>query len=151
MHPILRMLQYFDAHRQIFSSTDRRKQVRQLHLWILAGIIASLSSRPCKAGSTQQGPTCIGIASFYGWHENGRSMANGHRFQALGTSAASRTLPLGTRARVTNLDTGRSAEVPIDDRGPYVPGRSIHVSLGSARADTRYGEARASPESGSSL
>jgi rare lipoprotein A len=54
-------------------------------------------------------------------------------FQALGTSTASRTLPLGTRARLTNLDTGRSAEVQIDDRGPYVPGRFIHVSLGTAR------------------
>ena len=43
-------------------------------------------------------------------------------------AAASRTLPLGTKARVTNLQNGRSAEVEIKDRGPYVPGRSVDVT-----------------------
>jgi rare lipoprotein A len=45
-----------------------------------------------------------GVASFYGWRHHGRRMANGRRFNALGSSAASRTLPLGCRVRVTNLE-----------------------------------------------
>jgi rare lipoprotein A len=74
-----------------------------------------------------------GVASFYGWRHHGRRMANGKRFNALGSSAASRTLPLGSRARVTNLSNGKSADVTIEDRGPYVKGRILDLSLGTAR------------------
>ena len=74
-----------------------------------------------------------GVASWYGWRENGRLMANGHRFHALGATAASRTLPFGTRVKVTNLRTHRSAWVTIADRGPGIRGRMIDLSLGTAR------------------
>jgi len=55
-------------------------------------------------------------------------MANGERFDADSNSAASRTLPLGTTARVTNTETGRSATVEVEDRGPYARDRILDVS-----------------------
>lgn len=75
-----------------------------------------------------------GVASWYGgrWH-HGRLMANGRRFDELGHSAAHRTLPFGTRARVTNLLNGRTDMVTIEDRGPYIAGRMLDVSRGTAQ------------------
>ncbi len=69
-----------------------------------------------------------GKASYYGSEFNGRRMANGARFNPNGNNAAHKTLPLGTTAKVTNLENGRTAEVKIEDRGPYVGGRVIDVS-----------------------
>ena len=50
-----------------------------------------------------------------------------------GDNAASRTLPLGTKAKVTNIETGKTAVVTIEDRGPYVDGRLVDLSPGTAR------------------
>lgn len=69
-----------------------------------------------------------GEASYYHSRFEGRRMANGERFDPDSDSAAHRTLPFGTRARVTNLANGRTAEVTIEDRGPYVRGRIIDVT-----------------------
>ena len=69
-----------------------------------------------------------GYATWYsGSHHNGPT-ASGERFNKNAMTAAHRTLPLGTRARVTNLETGRSEVVEIEDRGPHVRGRIIDVS-----------------------
>ncbi len=51
-----------------------------------------------------------------------------------GLTAAHRTIPLGTRLRVTNLQNGRRVVVRVNDRGPYVPRRILDVSLGAAKA-----------------
>ena len=59
---------------------------------------------------------------------NGRKMADRSRFDPHGINAASKSLPLGTLARVTNLETKQSAVVRIQDRGPYVDGRIIDLS-----------------------
>jgi rare lipoprotein A len=75
-----------------------------------------------------------GIASFYADMFFGRKMADGKPMDPHGDNAASRTLPLGTRARVTNLQTGESALVTIQDRGPYVKGRIIDLTPVTARA-----------------
>jgi rare lipoprotein A len=75
----------------------------------------------------------IGVASFYAKRFAGRKMADGTRMDPYGDNAASRTLPLGTRARVTNLQTGQSALVTIRDRGPYVEGRIVDLSPATAR------------------
>jgi rare lipoprotein A len=75
-----------------------------------------------------------GIASYYARMFFGRKMADGTPMDPQGDNAASRTLPLGTRARVTNLATGRSALVTIKDRGPYVKGRIVDLSPTTARA-----------------
>lgn len=75
-----------------------------------------------------------GVASFYARMFYGRKMADGTPMDPEGDNAASRTLPLGTRARVTNLNTGQSALVTIQDRGPYVEGRLVDLSPATARA-----------------
>jgi rare lipoprotein A len=59
-------------------------------------------------------------------------MANGARMNPHGNNAASRTLPLGTVAKVTNLDTGKSAIIKIEDRGPYIKGRIVDLSPSTA-------------------
>ncbi|MDB5374433.1 MAG: septal ring lytic transglycosylase RlpA family lipoprotein [Belnapia sp.] len=82
---------------------------------------------PAQAGQPQARQQ-RGTASFYSSKFNGRRMANGARFDARSNSAAHRTLPLGSTVRVTNLDNGRSAEVKVDDRGPYARNRVIDVS-----------------------
>jgi rare lipoprotein A len=75
----------------------------------------------------------VGKASFYADFFGGRKMADGTPMDLNGDNAASRTLPLGTRARVTNLKTGQSALVTIRDRGPYVHGRIVDLSPATAR------------------
>jgi len=74
----------------------------------------------------------IGKASFYARMFAGRKMANGNRMDPQNNNAASRTLPLGTTAKVTNLKTGKSAVVTIQDRGPYVAGRIVDLSPATA-------------------
>jgi len=75
----------------------------------------------------------MGKASFYASKFAGRKMANGNRMDPDGNNAASKTLPLGTTAKVTNLETGKSAVVTIQDRGPYVPGRIVDLSPATAQ------------------
>ncbi|MBA2964541.1 MULTISPECIES: septal ring lytic transglycosylase RlpA family protein [Ramlibacter] len=80
-----------------------------------------------RSGSKQ-----VGKASFYAPQFAGRKMADGTPMDPREDNAASKTLPLGTKARVTNLETGRSAEVTIQDRGPYVDGRIVDLSPATA-------------------
>jgi rare lipoprotein A len=74
----------------------------------------------------------LGKASFYAPMFAGRKMANGNRMDPHSNNAASKTLPLGTTAKVTNLETGKSAVIIIQDRGPYVPGRIVDLSPATA-------------------
>ena len=75
----------------------------------------------------------VGKASYYAGKFAGRRMADGTPMQPHGNAAASKTLPLGTTARVTNLETGKSAIVTVRDRGPHVRGRIIDLSPATAR------------------
>jgi rare lipoprotein A len=70
-----------------------------------------------------------GLASFY---TEGTQTANGERFDTRQLTAAHPTLPFGTRLRVTNVATGRSVTVRVNDRGPFVPGRVVDVSQSAA-------------------
>jgi rare lipoprotein A len=70
-----------------------------------------------------------GVASFY---TEGTQTANGEKFDTNELTAAHPTLPFGTRLRVTNVATGRSVTVRVNDRGPYVPGRVVDVSYAAA-------------------
>jgi rare lipoprotein A len=74
-----------------------------------------------------------GIASWYGYDWAGRKTANGERYNPEGMTAAHRSLPMGTKVRVTNTRNGKSVIVRINDRGPYIGGRVIDLSLGAAR------------------
>jgi rare lipoprotein A len=75
----------------------------------------------------------VGLASYYGEHFRGHLTASGERYDPDAFTAAHRTYPLGTRVRVTNLENGRRVTVRINDRGPYVQGRLIDLSVGAAR------------------
>jgi rare lipoprotein A len=74
-----------------------------------------------------------GKASFYARQFSGRKMADGTTMQPQSNNAASKTLPLGTTAKVTNLETGQSAVVTIRDRGPYIKGRIVDLSPSTAK------------------
>ena len=85
-----------------------------------------------KAALDRSGKKRVGVASVYSRRFVGRKMADGTRMAAHDDNAASKTLPLGTQAKVTNLKTGRSATVTIQDRGPYVKGRIVDLSPATA-------------------
>lgn len=86
----------------------------------------------CTAGFAEvsEAKSLNGYASFY---KSGKRTANGERFNPMGLTAAHRSLAFGTRVQVTNLRTGKSVVVRINDRGPFVRGRIIDLSLGAAR------------------
>jgi len=74
-----------------------------------------------------------GIASWYGYDGSGSRTASGERYNPEGLTAAHRSLPMGTKIRVTNTRNGRSVVVRINDRGPFIRGRIIDLSAGAAR------------------
>ncbi len=78
--------------------------------------------------------TETGIASWYGPPYHNRVGANGLVYDENGVSAAHRTLPMGSLIRVTNAKTGQSAVMRVTDRGPFVAGRILDLSVGAAKA-----------------
>jgi rare lipoprotein A len=74
-----------------------------------------------------------GVASFYGNELAGNRTASGERFNPQAMTAAHRSLPLGTKLRVTNLNNGEDVIVRVNDRGPFAKSRIIDLSLGAAR------------------
>jgi rare lipoprotein A len=78
--------------------------------------------------------TLVGLASWYGPPTPNRRSADGSVFNTNQLTAANRTLPFGTIVRVTNLATRESVVVKITDRGPFVPGRELDLSLAAAKA-----------------
>jgi rare lipoprotein A len=86
------------------------------------------SVKPARIGATE-----TGIASWYGPEYNGRHSANGEVFDMQKLTAAHRTLPFDTWIEVTNLANQKRVEVRITDRGPFVNGRIIDLSLAAAR------------------
>jgi rare lipoprotein A len=80
------------------------------------------------------------MASYYGGRFHGRRTASGARFDAGGMTAAHRSLPFGTRVRVTHMGNGRSVVVRINDRGPFVGGRIIDLSSGAAGVLGMHGQ-----------
>jgi rare lipoprotein A len=129
---------------------------------LLAGVPLALADEPPKAvavapheDKTIKAPTDlsgdkrVGKASVYAKHLAGHKMADGAPLQVQGDNAASKTLPIGTTAKVTNMKTGASAVVTIEDRGPYVKGRILDVSPGTAEKigiDSKAGVAKVSVE-----
>jgi len=86
----------------------------------------------------------VGEASSYGRGFHGKKTATGEKFNQNDRTAAHPTLPMGTQATVTNLNTGNSVDVKINDRGPYVKGRDIDLSKRAAKelGMTKEGVAR---------
>jgi rare lipoprotein A len=89
---------------------------------------------PVRTGKAERPAMQRGLATFYGSEQHGGPTASGERFDKRLMTAAHRTLPLGTRVRVTNTRNGRSVEVRINDRGPYGGhGRIIDLSEAAAQ------------------
>jgi rare lipoprotein A len=99
-------------------------------------VVGSLLREPPKSNRTD----CNGgkriISAFY-WQ--GQRTASGQHFDPQGMTAAHRTLPFGTRLTVTNPRTGKSVTVVVNDRGPFVSGVSLDLSLGAAQAIGMHG------------
>jgi rare lipoprotein A len=98
---------------------------------ILALLPALAVAEPAQSPS---GPAIEqdGKASFYDKGFAGKTTADGEKFNPNALTAASPTLPLGSKAKVTNRENGRSVDVKINDRGPYVRGRVIDLSRKAA-------------------
>jgi rare lipoprotein A len=98
----------------------------------LANRPAVTSRPPFLPPRTSETPAAAqGLASFY---TEGTRTASGERFDTHELTAAHPTLPFGTHLRVTNVATGRSVTVRVNDRGPYVPGRIVDVSYSAAES-----------------
>ena len=96
---------------------------------VLIGLIF-LGMLGCSKGPTH---SLQGVASWYGYPHHGRITASGRRFNMYELTAAHRTLPIGTRLRVTNLLNGRAVTVTVTDRGPFVKNRVLDLSYAAAR------------------
>ena len=97
---------------------------------------ATTTRRPAAPDSAgpEPGTRIDGLASWYGQQHQGRATASGEAFDMNKLTAAHRTLPFGTRLRVTNVENGKSVVVRVNDRGPHVPGRVLDLSFRAARA-----------------
>jgi rare lipoprotein A len=92
----------------------------------LASLSLMTATVPADAGASS------GVASYYGKKFHGRTTANGERYNMNEMTAAHRTLPFGTKVKVTNQRNERSVVVRINDRGPFVGGRVIDLSQAAA-------------------
>ncbi len=106
-----------------------RRQLAVVLLFTFATVILV----GCVTSRGARGYYQVGEASWYGRPYHGRLTASGERYNMRRVSAAHPTLPFGTRVRVTNLETGRSVIVRINDRGPFKKGRIIDLSYGAAK------------------
>jgi rare lipoprotein A len=117
-------------------SSSRRRAVVFLLPWLF---VAACSVPPSKvrllpALESPGRASQTGIASWYGPGFHGKTTASGAIYDQNDLTAAHQTLPLGTRVMVTNLETGRSTEVMINDRGPFAKGRIIDLSFAAGTA-----------------
>ena len=96
-------------------------------LFILS-LLFLITLHGCSVKVTQSGK-----ASFYADKFNGRKTANGETFRNSKLTAAHKTLPFGTKVKVTNKNNGKSVKVRINDRGPFVAGRIIDLSKKAAK------------------
>ncbi len=96
----------------------------------VACVIAFIGAAPAFAAKTLLKDNAL--ASYYGAQYHGRPTSSGEIFDMYGMTAAHRSLPFGTMLEITNLENGNSVVVRVNDRGPFVEGREIDVSLGAA-------------------
>lgn len=120
-----------------------RLRLADLSPVVLLGVLAVFAGIPVEVGASDKQ---IGKASWYGPGFHGRKTASGQPFDPNRLTAAHRHLPLGTKARVTNLGNGKVIEVTINDRGPHGGGRIIDLSRAAARQLAMGGTALVSIE-----
>ena len=105
------------------------------------GLVASLAIGIAAMAGISEAKSVTGLASYY---KHGARTANGEKYNPHGLTAAHRNLPFGTKVKVTNVKTGKSVVVRINDRGPFIRNRVIDLSLGAAKVVglTRSGVAK---------
>jgi rare lipoprotein A len=109
------------------------KRVRKIAIRVAVQAVALAGASAC-AGSREAAPVmAAGEASYYADKFNGRPTASGEAYDPNALTAAHRTLPFGTRVRVTDVVSGRSVVVRINDRGPWRKQRVIDLSRAAAR------------------
>ena len=91
-----------------------------------------LAQTPTKPATAAAAAT-TGVCSYYARMHNGHITAGGEKFDSNAMTAAHRTLPMGTKLKVTNLSNGKSVVVTVNDRGPFVKGRVISVTRRAAQ------------------
>ena len=113
--------------------------MRAAVVWL---VVAFFVFTGCATGRTARvdGSGMTGQASWYGHPHHGKPTSSGDIYDMNRLTAAHRTLPLGTRVLVTNLDNGRTVEVLINDRGPFRRGRILDLSYAAARRLGAVGE-----------
>jgi rare lipoprotein A len=105
-----------------------------ISLWLLLMAACPGCSHAPHPDAVVPGSAQSGIASFYGSDFEGRRTANGERYRGAEFTAAHKTLPFGTRIRITHVRTGRTVEVRVNDRGPHRKGRIVDLSHRAAEA-----------------
>jgi rare lipoprotein A len=111
------------------------KPFATLLIILSAGYSLTSTTFAAETKTTASTPHAIvGKASYYGRHMIGKKTASGERLNPDRLTAASKTLPLGTRVQVTNLANGKTVHVTINDRGPYIRGRVIDLTPRAADA-----------------
>lgn len=91
------------------------------------------TERPMQQNSGKILLTLEGIASYYAHDFHGKQTSNGEIFDMNALTAAHRTFPFGTKVRVTNLENNKTVIVRVNDRGPFVEGRMMDLSMGAAK------------------
>lgn len=102
-------------------------------LFLFSVRVALIAAPLTGLANNVPGHTQTGVASYYHDKFHGRKTASGERYDKMAATAAHRSLPFGTRVRVTGIKTGKSIVVKINDRGPFVKGRIIDLSRRAAR------------------
>lgn len=108
-------------------------RIASVILCVVALLLAGCATAPAARVASSP-PTEVGIASYYHDDLHGRTTASGEAYDRNAWTAAHRTLPFGTRVRVRNQANGRTVELTINDRGPFVEGRILDVSRRAAEA-----------------
>ncbi|MCL2714416.1 MAG: septal ring lytic transglycosylase RlpA family protein [Alphaproteobacteria bacterium] len=114
-------------------ATQKSVSLRPPHRQLAARGVARAPLRLAQPRAPLRAPTLAarGLASYY-WE--GTKTANGEKFDGTELTAAHRSLPFGTRLKVTDEASGRSVTVRVNDRGPFIPGREIDLSWSAAEA-----------------
>jgi rare lipoprotein A len=119
---------------RLFASLAAGLVIWPLSLHAAPGVPRGRARHPLSAQTSAQHTVEFGLASWYGARFRRHLTASGVRFDDRELTAAHRSLPLGTRVKVTDLKSGRSVVVKVTDRGPWVRGRLIDVSRAAAQS-----------------
>ncbi len=99
----------------------------------LVVLVSSCHRKRVPSSSVEVSGSETGMASFYAESYNGKKTANGETYRSSALTAAHKTLPFGTKVKVTNLANGKTVKVRVNDRGPFIAGRIIDLTRKAAK------------------